>query len=146
MNTVDALKNLYKTMSGKDWPYDPNPTDAEVIDKIAADGSAGGTSGPTILIRQPGLTADPIAPGLSLTEFAMSTVLMVAVKNDTSIITNVIPFIGARLGAVGSDGKPSYKTEITVPSPLGKADAYGVVYNPNTGELYIERSTDGGNS
>lgn len=41
MNTVEALKNLYKTMAGKDWPYDPNPTDAEVIDKIAADGNAG---------------------------------------------------------------------------------------------------------
>ena len=45
MNTVDSLKKLYKTMAGKDWPYDPNPTDAEVIDKIAADGNAGGGSG-----------------------------------------------------------------------------------------------------
>jgi len=45
MNTVEALKNLYKTMSGKDWPYDPNLTDAEVIDKIAADGNAGGSGG-----------------------------------------------------------------------------------------------------
>ena len=44
MNTVDSLKKLYKTMAGKDWPYDPNPTDAEVIDKIAADGNGGGGS------------------------------------------------------------------------------------------------------
>lgn len=45
MNTVDSLKKLYKTMAGKDWPYDPNPTDAEVIDKIAADGNAGSGGG-----------------------------------------------------------------------------------------------------
>jgi len=51
MNTVEALKNLYKTMSGKDWPYDPNPTDAEVIDKIAADGNAGGSGGGVIFIE-----------------------------------------------------------------------------------------------
>lgn len=44
MNTVDSLKKLYKTMAGKDWPYDPNPTDAEVIDKIAADASGSGGS------------------------------------------------------------------------------------------------------
>lgn len=37
MNTVDALKSLYKKLTGKDWPYDPNPTDAEVINKIAED-------------------------------------------------------------------------------------------------------------
>ena len=23
MNTVDSLKKLYKTMAGKDWPYEP---------------------------------------------------------------------------------------------------------------------------
>lgn len=39
-NTVDALKQLYKTMTGNDWPYDPNPTDAEVIKKIAEDTAA----------------------------------------------------------------------------------------------------------
>lgn len=36
-NTVDALKKLYKTMVGTDWPYGPNPTDAEVISKLADD-------------------------------------------------------------------------------------------------------------
>lgn len=36
-NTVTALKKLYKKMVGEDWPYEPNPTDAEVIDKIADD-------------------------------------------------------------------------------------------------------------
>lgn len=36
-NTVDALKKLYKTLVGTDWPYGPNPTDAEVIEKIAED-------------------------------------------------------------------------------------------------------------
>lgn len=38
----NELLALYKTMAGKDWPYDPNPTDAEVIDKIAADASGSG--------------------------------------------------------------------------------------------------------
>lgn len=38
----NELLALYKTMAGKDWPYDPNPTDAEVIDKIAADATGGG--------------------------------------------------------------------------------------------------------
>ena len=45
MNTVESLKKLYKTMAGKDWPYDPNPTDAEVIKAIAKDASTGGGSG-----------------------------------------------------------------------------------------------------
>lgn len=36
-NTVEALKKLYKALVGADWPYEPNPTDAEVIDKIAED-------------------------------------------------------------------------------------------------------------
>lgn len=51
MNTVDSLKKLYKTMAGKDWPYDPNPTDAEVIDKIAADAQSGGSGGDGIKIK-----------------------------------------------------------------------------------------------
>lgn len=51
MNTVESLKKLYKAMAGKDWPYDPNPTDAEVIDKIAADatGSGGGSGSARII-------------------------------------------------------------------------------------------------
>ena len=78
MNTVEALKNLYKTMSGKDWPYDPNPTDAEVIDKIAADGSAGGSGGGGTRIIDL-RTLQPVAddpqtlqyePGLTVEDFA----------------------------------------------------------------------------
>ena len=57
MNTVESLKKLYKTMAGKDWPYDPNPTDAEVIDKIAADATgSGGGSGLLEIVFQMDLT------------------------------------------------------------------------------------------
>ena len=45
MNTVDALKNLYKTLAGKDYAGDPNPTDAEMIDAIAKDAQSGGSGG-----------------------------------------------------------------------------------------------------
>lgn len=61
MNTVDSLKKLYKTMAGKDWPYDPNPTDAEVIDKIAADGKSGGGTGLPEIVFQVDFT-DMIYP------------------------------------------------------------------------------------
>lgn len=44
-NTVDALKNLYKTLTGQDYAGDPNPTDAEMIDAIAKDASGGGSGG-----------------------------------------------------------------------------------------------------
>lgn len=44
----NELLALYKTMAGKDWPYDPNPTDAEIIDKIAADASGSDGGGNTI--------------------------------------------------------------------------------------------------
>ena len=42
MNTVDALKDLYKTLCGKDYAGDPNPTDAEMISAIAKDATTGG--------------------------------------------------------------------------------------------------------
>ena len=42
MNTVDALKDLYKTLCGKDYTGDPNPTDAEMISAIAKDATTGG--------------------------------------------------------------------------------------------------------
>lgn len=45
MNTVDALKKLYKTLAGKDYAGDPNPTDAEMIDAIAKDATSGGSGG-----------------------------------------------------------------------------------------------------
>ena len=49
MNTVDALKDLYKTLCGKDYAGDPNPTDAEMISAIAKDAqSGGGGSTPSI--------------------------------------------------------------------------------------------------
>ena len=44
-NTVDALKNLYKTLTGQDYSGDPNPTDAEMIDAIAKDATGGGSGG-----------------------------------------------------------------------------------------------------
>lgn len=139
MNTVEALKNLYKKMAGKDWPYDPNPTDAEVIDKIAADGSAGGSSGPTILIHQSAsaFEADPIAPGLSMTEFAMSTVLVDRVVEDTSRIVCVIPFIGALAVPVGAD-KTVY-AKITIPSTKRGVEGTNLMinYDPDTGEIAI---------
>ena len=40
-NTVDSLKKLYKKLVGQNWPYGPSATDAEVIDKIAEDYTAG---------------------------------------------------------------------------------------------------------
>ena len=43
MNTVDALKDLYKTLCGKDYTGDPNPTDAEMIKAIAKDATGGGS-------------------------------------------------------------------------------------------------------
>ena len=45
MNTVDALKDLYKTLCGKDYAGDPNPTDAEMISAIAKDAQIGGGGG-----------------------------------------------------------------------------------------------------
>ena len=44
MNMVSALKSLYKALVGVDWPYDPNPTDAEVVSKIAEDYGSNETS------------------------------------------------------------------------------------------------------
>ena len=44
-NTVDALKNLYKTLCGQDYAGIPNPTDAEMIDAIAKDAQTGGGGG-----------------------------------------------------------------------------------------------------
>lgn len=41
----EKLQALYKTMVGNDWPYENNPTDAEVIDKIAKDAAGGGSGG-----------------------------------------------------------------------------------------------------
>ena len=45
MNTVDALKKLYKTLAGKDYAGDPNPTDAEMINAIAKDAQSSGSGG-----------------------------------------------------------------------------------------------------
>ena len=73
MNTVDALKDLYKTLCGKDYAGDPNPTDAEMISAIAKDASSSSGSGSnpiTIHVFVP-MTDDspvyePIAPGLTM--------------------------------------------------------------------------------
>lgn len=37
------LQSLYKTLAGKDYDGDPNPTDAEMIDAIAKDAQSGGS-------------------------------------------------------------------------------------------------------
>lgn len=37
------LQSLYKTLAGKDYAGDPNPTDAEMIDAIAKDAQSGGS-------------------------------------------------------------------------------------------------------
>ena len=39
------LQALYKTLVGKDYAGDPNPTDAEMIDAIAKDATSGGSGG-----------------------------------------------------------------------------------------------------
>ena len=49
MNTVDALKALYKTLTGDDYAGDPNPTDAEMIAAIAKDASGGGGSSTRVI-------------------------------------------------------------------------------------------------
>lgn len=56
MNTVDALKNLYKTLTGSDYSGDPNPTDAEMIDAIAKDATSGGSGGSSGGMRTEELT------------------------------------------------------------------------------------------
>lgn len=73
MNTVDALKDLYKTLCGKDYAGDPNPTDAEMISAIAKDatgGGSGGGGGKIIMdvtdVDNPIVT--PLATGLSMEE------------------------------------------------------------------------------
>lgn len=45
MTTVDSLLKLYKKLCGKDYAYEVDPTDAEVIDKIAEDAETGEGSG-----------------------------------------------------------------------------------------------------
>ena len=66
----NELLALYKTMASKDWPYDPTPTDAEVIDKIAADAQSGGGEEPILLVN----TQMPkqFDKDLSVTDFANS--------------------------------------------------------------------------
>jgi len=55
MNTVEALKDLYKTLCGKDYAGDPNPTDAEMISAIAADANISGGGSPS---SRPVITAE----------------------------------------------------------------------------------------
>ena len=60
MNTVDALKDLYKTLCGKDYAGDPNPTDAEMISAIAKDasiGSGGGDGIPVLRVENNALVS-----------------------------------------------------------------------------------------
>ena len=105
-------------------------------------------NGPTITIHTSGLSttnanymADPIAPGLSLTEFAMSTILVEKAAEETSTLVAVIPFISAYL-APHIEGKTAYGAKITVPSfKLNGDTKLNVGYDYDTGELSIN---DGG--
>lgn len=98
MNTVDALKDLYKTLSGSEWPYDPNPTDAEVIAKIAKDASGSGESGggdgysPRIIdIRSlsPNATMN-YEPGLEMADFVGAWLLISEGGSDAMIVVNLV--------------------------------------------------------
>ena len=95
MNTVDALKDLYKTLCGSDYAGDPNPTDAEMISAIAKDASSGGSGGGRI-IEQENDPEDPyyiatIEPGLSGSDFVNA--LIHAQSDDTTYYTAIYAVI-----------------------------------------------------
>ena len=120
------LQALYKTLAGKDYAGDPNPTDAEMIDAIAKDATSGGGSGLVITGRiasedAPNIVVDPIAPNLTLNEFAQST--FVVVLQDKAGM--VYPYIGGML--MGD----TYATII----PMLTGQRLEIDYNPETGEV-----------
>lgn len=120
MNTVDALKNLYKTLAGKDYTGDPNPTDAEMIDAIAKDassggGSSGGITFPEIVLTQQEYPDPPIVTGMSYEE---------------------LYYLG-------------FGESLLVTNDNGSGDSYSVVYTKENfsqggGDIYLARTSVGG--
>lgn len=109
MNTVDALKKLYKTLAGKDYAGDPNPTDAEMIDAIAKDATSGGSgsdSGPVIKFKanmtDGTATADPLAAGLSLTDLSDATVEMYVTDGVSEVLAGINKVCNFNMGVGGN--------------------------------------------
>ena len=134
MNTVESLKKLYKTMAGKDWPYDPNPTDAEVIDKIAADATSGGSGGSGSAGRVIDLDALPVVTeymvwqyetGLTVKDF-----LGAAIARGDDFFENVVRAEALRSGSI----------ELLAVMAVENGDDISLSpqvysYNPNTGNI-----------
>lgn len=115
----EKLQALYKTMVGNDWPYENNPTNAEVIDKIAKDATSGGSGGASsgrvielfaiMNAGQEGLDfGGQTDAGLTIKDLASSHYLIsmgaettsavvtpVAVKNNTSSVHEVSIKLGS---------------------------------------------------
>lgn len=146
MNTVDSLKKLYKTMAGKDWPYDPNPTDAEVIDKITADGNAGGGSGSgdksriEMHVSMDDGNVDPLPAGLEVSDFIDS--IMVVHYGET--VLACVPTMGIINDAAQG------RINILAPNILSSLEQYIppilLRYYPATGEVITGQNNYGGNS
>lgn len=147
MNTVDALKDLYKTLCGKDYAGDPNPTDAEMISAIAKDATTGGggsgSGGARIIdfsTLEPRQEVDPendetfvyyfsgYEAGLSPSDFINSWLTLIG--GGLAPVLKIIQDIG--------DSKFTLQfAESTRPSPE-------LNYIPETGEFYYVRQGGGG--
>lgn len=134
MNTVDALKKLYKTLAGKDYAGDPNPTDAEMIDAIAKDAQSGGSGSGLVITGRiasgsdPTISVDPIAPNLTLNELASST-LVIAIQDKPGM---VYPYIG---GILMGD---KYIADVSLPTGV----KLQLQYYPETGEVRVTMQVD----
>lgn len=95
----EKLQALYKTMVGNDWPYEANPTDAEVIDKIAKDATGGGSGGSSscrvieanIIAGQDGIEIEgQTDAGLTIKDLASSFYLIsIEGESDSAVSTLV---------------------------------------------------------
>lgn len=129
-NTVDALKNLYKTLCGSDYAGDPNPTDAEMIDAIAKDASSGsgGSSGIVITMRQDTSQSVPVFdsldPGLTFDDLSKA-VVHGYISDELTRVYNVLTVDYGE-----NDGSYYYSLLIFIQSNTAM-----IVYSPETGEL-----------
>lgn len=135
-NTVDALKNLYKTLTGQDYAGDPNPTDAEMIDAIAKDASigGGGGSGTGIVIKTKinmsdgTMTVDPLATGLSMTDLSDAIIESYVSAGDSEVLAGINKVCDVAGGATNV-------IQMTIVKPGGQNGLTPAIfeYNSDTG-------------
>lgn len=139
MNTVDALKDLYKTLCGKDYAGDPNPTDAEMIKAIAKDASTGGSGGSggsriEMRVNMGNGNVDPLPAGLELSDFIGS--IMVIQNGETAV--GYAPTTGIINNAAQG------RITILVPNIFLSLEEYvppvSLDYYPATGEVMTRQS------